>query len=79
MKISYTSTVLLQQNGRQHSTNGQEGRRINDRYRLGRHTLHNNTAQFVKDCHYFQSFKHMNVFIGHSCYAALLQLLKLTL
>ncbi|XP_051757718.1 non-muscle caldesmon isoform X2 [Ctenopharyngodon idella] len=31
MKISYTSTVLLQQNGRQHSTNGQEGRRINDR------------------------------------------------
>ncbi|XP_067258300.1 lymphocyte specific protein 1 b isoform X1 [Chanodichthys erythropterus] len=31
MKISYTSTVLLQQNGRQHSINGQEGRRINDR------------------------------------------------
>ncbi|KAK7170296.1 hypothetical protein R3I94_000506 [Phoxinus phoxinus] len=30
MKISYTSTVLLQQNGRQYSTNGQEGRRIND-------------------------------------------------
>ncbi|XP_067258302.1 lymphocyte specific protein 1 b isoform X3 [Chanodichthys erythropterus] len=30
MKISYTSTVLLQQNGRQHSINGQEGRRIND-------------------------------------------------
>jgi len=33
MKISYTSTVLLQQNGRQYSTNGQEGRRIKDRYR----------------------------------------------
>uniref|UniRef100_A0A8C2A0Y7 Lymphocyte specific protein 1 b n=1 Tax=Cyprinus carpio TaxID=7962 RepID=A0A8C2A0Y7_CYPCA len=31
MKISYTSTVLLQQNGRQPSTNGQEGRRTNDR------------------------------------------------
>ncbi|XP_016099693.1 lymphocyte-specific protein 1-like isoform X2 [Sinocyclocheilus grahami] len=31
MKISYTSTVLLQQNGRQYSTNGQEGRRTNDR------------------------------------------------
>ncbi|ROK23434.1 Lymphocyte-specific protein 1 [Anabarilius grahami] len=31
MKISYTSTVLLQQNGRQHSIKGQEGRRINDR------------------------------------------------
>ncbi|CAM4525929.1 unnamed protein product [Leuciscus chuanchicus] len=31
MKISYTSTVVLQQNGRQYSTNGQEGRRINDR------------------------------------------------
>ncbi|XP_042616387.1 lymphocyte-specific protein 1-like isoform X5 [Cyprinus carpio] len=31
MKISYTSTVLLQQNGRQYSTNGQEGRRKNDR------------------------------------------------
>ncbi|XP_042616385.1 lymphocyte-specific protein 1-like isoform X3 [Cyprinus carpio] len=30
MKISYTSTVLLQQNGRQYSTNGQEGRRKND-------------------------------------------------
>ncbi|XP_039544508.1 lymphocyte-specific protein 1 isoform X2 [Pimephales promelas] len=30
MKISYTSTVLLQQNGRQYSTNGQEGRRIKD-------------------------------------------------
>ncbi|KTG41692.1 hypothetical protein cypCar_00020921 [Cyprinus carpio] len=30
MKISYTSTVLLQQNGRQYSTNGQEGRRTND-------------------------------------------------
>ncbi|XP_059388947.1 lymphocyte-specific protein 1-like isoform X2 [Carassius carassius] len=30
-KISYTSTVLLQQNGRQHSTNGQEGKRTNDR------------------------------------------------
>ncbi|XP_067295170.1 lymphocyte specific protein 1 b isoform X2 [Pseudorasbora parva] len=29
-KISYTSTVILQQNGRQYSTNGQEGRRIND-------------------------------------------------
>ncbi|XP_043099142.1 lymphocyte-specific protein 1 isoform X2 [Puntigrus tetrazona] len=31
MKISYTSTVLLQQNGRQYSTNGQERRRTNDR------------------------------------------------
>uniref|UniRef100_A0A671S0I3 Lymphocyte-specific protein 1-like n=1 Tax=Sinocyclocheilus anshuiensis TaxID=1608454 RepID=A0A671S0I3_9TELE len=30
MKISYASTVLLQQNGRQYSTNGQEGRRTND-------------------------------------------------
>uniref|UniRef100_A0A671PZK8 Lymphocyte-specific protein 1-like n=1 Tax=Sinocyclocheilus anshuiensis TaxID=1608454 RepID=A0A671PZK8_9TELE len=30
MKISYTSTVLLQQNGRQYSTNGQERRRTND-------------------------------------------------
>ncbi|XP_026123511.1 non-muscle caldesmon-like isoform X2 [Carassius auratus] len=30
-KISYTSTVLLQQNGRQYSTNGQEGTRTNDR------------------------------------------------
>ncbi|KAI2662540.1 Caldesmon [Labeo rohita] len=30
MKISYTSTVILQQNGRQYSTNGQEGRRTND-------------------------------------------------
>ncbi|XP_016092703.1 lymphocyte-specific protein 1-like isoform X2 [Sinocyclocheilus grahami] len=33
MKISYTSTVLLQQNGRQYSTNEQEGRRTNDRER----------------------------------------------
>ncbi|XP_058639134.1 lymphocyte-specific protein 1 isoform X2 [Onychostoma macrolepis] len=31
MKISYTSTVLLQQNGRQYITNGQEGRETNDR------------------------------------------------
>ncbi|XP_073692106.1 lymphocyte specific protein 1 b isoform X1 [Garra rufa] len=31
MKISYTSTVVLQQNGRQYSNNGKEGRRTNDR------------------------------------------------
>ncbi|XP_056317857.1 lymphocyte-specific protein 1 isoform X2 [Danio aesculapii] len=31
MKISYTSTVLLQQNGRQYSTNGQVERRTHDR------------------------------------------------
>lgn len=30
MKISYTSTVLLQQNGRQYSTNGQAERRTHD-------------------------------------------------
>ncbi|XP_057194830.1 lymphocyte-specific protein 1 isoform X3 [Triplophysa rosa] len=33
MKISFTSTILLQQNGRINSTNGHDGRQINERSR----------------------------------------------